>query len=393
MNISLKKNFMRAMAYTVIPAIVACQSPVISSAQAAPHQFELGMNFLWDKGDQAKLESSFQRMKELGIKTARTDFEWRVVEAKKGIYDWSKPDRLMKLAQKYDIDILPIVHYAPTWALPNISKPNGIYEVALSENAYGDYAKFLNAAIDRYGPNGNAPFPFKPVTNWQVWNEPNNKDFWYINPGWFKDFQQEAASQFVKFMDVVSSNLGDRRNRVKIVHAGLSKSDTTYMWHLWDKDKNYCNKFDVMAVHSYFFSPNGGVRGVEEVDQGDANLKAMGFVGGDKDHGYLPKVNNVKRFMELKKCSNPVWVTEIGFMANKTGPVSGNPWVVKEDKASQLTGQTLDFFQNRTSVDKVFWFILDDYDFPNATGNFGVYDTPQKKRDGVYNEIYDYTHN
>ncbi len=343
------------------------------------------------------MESSFQRMQAMGIKTARTDFEWRGVEKKQGTYDWSKTDQLVSLAHKYDIELLPIVHYAPKWALPKgLNKPEGIYELALIPDSYDDYSKFLNAAIDRYGPNGNSPVSFKPIKNWQVWNESNNKDFWYIKPnGWLQGWDMaEAAKQFTDFMKVVSNGLGNRRDKINVVHAGTSKSDITYMWHLWNNDNNYCQRFDTMAVHSYFFNPSGGVRGISAIDKDDAEYSKLGFIGSKDDHGYLQKIFNVKHFLDLKKCPKPVWVTEIGFMANQQGKLSHNPWVVKEDKALELTQGTLQYFnqhQQRLGVEKVYWFILDDYNFPHAMGNFGVYKSNGQPRPGMVEAMDAYT--
>lgn len=393
---SIVKSFAKVATFS---ALVSASSFLYAQSTHAANNanFELGINFLWDKGNTQKLENSFIRMRQMGIKSARTDFEWRSVEKTKGTYNWDKTDQLASLAKKYDIELLPIVHYAPKWALPkDVKKPEGIYQLAPAKHAYSDYSRFLNAAIDRYGPNGNAPLPFKPIKNWQVWNESNNKDFWYIKSnGWFGSWDMaKAAKQFTELMNVVSNGLGDRRNKINLVHAGTSKSDITYMWHLWNNDPQYCNKFDTMAVHSYFFSPKGGVRPIDGLDQDDKEYSKLGFIGSKNDHGYLQKIFNVKHFLDLKKCPKPVWVTEIGFMANKEGALPENPWVVKEDEALRLTQGTLQYLnqhQSRLGVEKVFWFILDDYNFPYAMGNFGVYRSDGSGRSGMIEALQPYT--
>lgn len=393
----LAVKFARTAAFAALASVSALSFSQDAHSTDINANFELGINFLWDKGDARKLESSFKRMQQMGIKSARTDFEWRGVEKRQGQYDWRKTDQLVMLAHKYDIELLPIVHYAPEWALPkDLVKPEGIYELALTKDSYDDYSRFLNAAIDRYGPRGNAPVPFKPINSWQIWNESNNKDFWYIKPdGWFQSWDMaEAAKQFTDFMDVVVNGLGERKNQINIVHAGTSKSDITYMWHLWNNDPQYCNKFDTMAVHSYFFNPKGGVRPIDGLDKDDKEYAQLGFIGSKDDHGYLQKIFNVKHFLDLKKCPKPVWVTEIGFMANQTGKLPQNPWVVKEGEALSLTQGTLQYLnqhKDRLGVDKVFWFILDDYNFPHAMGNFGVYKSNGKARPGMIEALSPYT--
>ena len=383
------------MAPTFTPAFAYDPPLTHNRSETIKPKFDLGMNFLWDKGATSKLESSFQRMQKLGIKSARTDFEWRSVEATKGRYYWNNVDNLVQLASKYDIELLPIVHYAPKWALPNVKKPEGVYELALIEDSYDDYSRFLNAAIDRYGPDGSAPFAYKAITHWQVWNEPNTKEFWYTKPGFLQSWSmQKSAKKFVELMHSVSDNLGDRRDKVKIVHAGLSKSDITYMWHLWNNDPSYGNTFDIMAIHSYFFSPKGGVRGVMSLDDNDPEYEKLGFIGSKDDHGYLRKVFNVKHFLDLKKSPKPLWVTEIGFMAGNSEPTYQNPWIVKENEAVSLTKGTLDYFQNNhdsIGVDRVYWFMLDDFNFPYGTGNFGVYRNDGSLKQGISEALDNYT--
>jgi hypothetical protein len=348
-----------------------------ASAQTKP-QYTLGMNVLWDNGDPKKLESSFKRMKALGITEARTDWEWRAVEKTPGQYDWSATDRLVNLAYKNGITLYPIVHYAPEWAVVDKKKPDGVYQLAPKPEAYAAYGKFLAASIDRYGPSAKtkAKVAFKPIVYWQVWNEPNIKEFWGPKPN---------VGEFVKFMQVVNKQIGSRRGSVKIVHAGLSKADFVFLWEAWEKNANYGQLFDVMAVHPYFFDPKGGVRAPDAIDENERKYAELGLVGSPHDAGYLSKVFNIQLFLTLKKSPKPIWITEIGFMAG-----NGNRWAIDEKRETELTSQTLAFINNRltkkpfgvgvrkdiaANVQKVFWFCLDDYDFPNDTGNFGVYRT------------------
>jgi polysaccharide biosynthesis protein PslG len=346
--------------------------PETSFAQkAAGKPLMLGVNMLF-KGTPEEIEARFTRMKSLGITEARLDWEWRAVEKTKGEYDWSALDALVKLADKHNVTLFPIVHYAPDWALPDRKKPEGIFEMAPREDAFADYAKFLAASIDRYGSK---------IKNWQVWNEPNNKDFWGPEP------DPEA---FVKLMTAVDAGLGkERRGKVRLVHAGLSKADVSYMWQLWDRDKDYGRLFDVMAIHPYFFNPRGGVREVEAVDGDDKAAAPMGFIGSTTDGGFLPKVFNIAQFMKLKGSPKPIWITEIGFMAGNK-----NDWAISEDKEEKLASATLKYIDEKLTsrafgegikgtapgVERVYWFALDDYAFPQDMGNFGLFRLDGSKR-------------
>lgn len=371
----LHSNISRVLLACTVIILAGCAAVAPSPAQAQNKpNYSMGMNILWGNGDAKGLESRFKRMKSMGITQARTDWEWRVVESQKGVYDWTKMDKMVSLAKQYGVTILPIVHYAPDWALPSTSKPDGVYQLAPRSDAYQAYAKFLAASIDRYGPKGNAKVAFTPITYWQVWNEPNIKEFWGPKPN---------ACGYASMMQTVNKELGSRRSLVKLVHAGISKADFEFLWQLWECNGGYGKLFDVMAVHPYFFNPEGGVRAVDELDKDEAEYAALGVVGSAKDPGYLAKVFNIQLFLTLKGAAKPIWITEIGFMAGDK-----NAWAIDEKTETDLTAQTLAYIDSRlttkafgqgkraslaANVQRVYWFALDDYGFPDDTGNFGVY--------------------
>lgn len=362
--------------------LAASVLPLPSFAAPAGPDF-LGVNILWDKGDPQKLENSFRRMRELGFREARVDWEWRAVEAEQGKYDWRALDTLVSLAKKHGVEIFPIVHYAPEWALVRGRKGEGVYQLAPRPEAYQAYADFLKASVRRYGPGGDAPVAFSPIVYWQVWNEPNIKEFWGPAPD---------IGEFTRLMKVVDQTLASERGRIKIVHAGLSKADFSFLWHAWEADPDYGRRFDVMAVHPYFFSPQGGVRRPDQMDADDKDHAALGFVGSPKDHGFLGKVFNLQLFLTLKGTPKPIWITEIGFMAG-TGK---NPWTVSEEEQVRLVEETLDYISKNLAdrpfgrgargkdiapdVERVYWFTFDDYGFPDETGNFGIYRADGTKR-------------
>jgi polysaccharide biosynthesis protein PslG len=366
-------SFLFSRLFVSLFAACVLLQPALSHAQTTTKPYTLGVNFLWGGGVATDLEARFKRMKALGITEARTDWEWRVVEKTKGKYDWTAIDRMMTLAKKYGIKIFPIVHYAPEWALPTTAKAEGIFEMAPREDTYKDYARFLNASIDRYGPTGNARISFTPITTWQVWNEPNIREFWGPEPN---------PASFVKMMNTVHTDLGTRRSKITLVHAGLSKADTTFLWQAWGVDPNYGRLFDVMALHPYFFNPDGGVRAVDALDAHDPLYAELGFIGGFEDHGYLSKVFNVQLFLTMKGTPKPIWITEMGFMAG-----SQNKYAVSEEQVATLTQQTIDFIASKLTtapygigvrniapnVTRVYWFALDDYAFAFDMGNFGIY--------------------
>jgi hypothetical protein len=344
-----------------------------NSAHAQSMSDYFGINTLWPPGDEASLLDRFSRAKSLGFTNVRTDWEWRLGEPRPGQYDWEAFDRLTQAADRSGVKLLPIVHYAPDWALPPIAKPANISELGPDSKVFEAFGRFLAACVSRYGPGGSGPAPMTAIEDWQIWNEPNNKDFWGPAP---------EPTRFATMMRHVSKALQPYRGRIKVVHAGLSEPDVVFLWQLWEADSNYGDTFDVMAVHPYIFDWRKGVRRPEDIDSDVAADAALGFIGDKYKPNYLSKVFNLQLFMTLRGSpGKPIWITEMGYFVS-------SKWLgVTEDQQASLLEATMDFITKKlsdqpfgegkralaTKVERVYWFALDDYPMPDGSGNFGLY--------------------
>lgn len=328
------------------------------------------MNTLWAPGDEATLRQRFRKVRALGIDEVRLDWEWRQIEPQRGKYRWDSTDLLVRVAQTEGVSLLPIVHYAPNWALRDDRKAADVYELAPREECFPDFARFLRACVDRYGPGGSTP---NPIRWWQVWNEPNIRNFWGPRPD---------AAAYARLMSQVNAALAPVRARIGVVHAGLSKADVEFMWHLWDANPRHGDTFDVMAVHSYVFDWNDGVRTPDAMDKDTPDAARMGFVGSVKDPGYMGKVFNLQLFMTLRGAAGkPIWITELGYFVAQHRLGS-----TEQQQASRLSA-SLDFVRRRltdqpygdghralaANVQRLYWFALEDYPSPDGLGAFGVY--------------------
>lgn len=339
----------------------------------AAEPLRMGINLLWIPGDAATLRERFRKTRALGITEVRLDWEWRQAESRRGSYDWSKFDLLVRTAREEGVDLLPIVHYAPAWALRTERKPDDVYELAPRDDAFADYANFLLASIQRYGPKGNAPGPFVPIVHWEVWNEPNIRQFWGPKPD---------PAAFARLMQVVQKTLAPVRSTIRIVHAGLAKADVEFMWSLWDANPRHGDSFDILSVHPYVFDWSDGVRAPDAMDRDESKPAEMGFVGSVKDAGYLGKVFNLQLFMTLRGAAGkPIWITEMGYFVAK------HRLGLTEQEQGQRLVATVDFVRKRladqpygsgkralaANVQRLYWFALEDYPSPDGLGSFGVY--------------------
>lgn len=354
-----------------VAALILALTPF--QAWSAPHNIVIGINALWIPGDAQTLRDRFRKAKTLGIQEIRLDWEWRQAEARRGEYQWEKFDTLVRVAHEEGISLLPIVHYAPAWALRRERKPDDVYELAPRDEHFPDYARFLLASIQRYGPGGDAPVRFTPIRYWQVWNEPNIRQFWGPAP--------EPAA-FARLMRQVSATLEPLRSKIQLVHAGLSKSDVEFMWELWHANPRHGDTFDVFAVHSYVFDWKDGVRPPDAMDRDDSKAGPMGFVGSTKDPGYLGKVFNLQLFMTLRGAPRkPIWITEMGYF------VANHRLGLTEREQAERLKRTIDFISQRltdrpfgvgardlpANVTRLYWFSLEDYPSPDGLGSFGVF--------------------
>ena len=344
----------------------------LASAVKAPAGF-IGINALWIPGEEAVLRDRFTRAKALGLTNVRMDWEWRLAEPRPGKYDWMALDRLVRVAHEVGISLLPIVHYAPDWALPPIAKGSGVSELGPTTQAFDALAQFMVACVKRYGLGGDSPVPFNPIIHWQVWNEPNNKDFWGPAP---------EPARFAVLARRVATALAPYRDRIKIVHAGLSKADHVFLWQLWEADRQYGDTFDIMAVHPYFFDWWKGIRRPDEMDADVGEDGKLGFLGDKYKPNYLGKVFNLQLFMTLRGAAGkPIWITEIGFFVSRK-------WLgVNDDQQAQLMADTMSYIIRKLTIEpfgdgqralpanvqRVYWFALDDYALPDGYGNFGIY--------------------
>ena len=144
------------------------------AAASAPHEF-YGV-IAADDPDQTELA----RMSTGGVGTLRIDLVWGAVESGPGAQlDWSHYDTLIGDAARQGIRVLPTVYSSPPWAAARDFYPP-------ERSSWDDYSRFVRSAAARYGNRGSfwsehPEIPRLPVTDWQLWNEPNLQGFWLPN--------------------------------------------------------------------------------------------------------------------------------------------------------------------------------------------------------------------
>src|SRR5262249_50182983 len=147
---------------------------VATAAQALPARF-------WGVVPQNyPTAEQLQTLGDGGVESIRIPVAWTTVQPTKGQqFDWSAIDPQVAAAAKAGISVLPFLAGAPDWAVPTVSVPGtGGQATAPAHLPVGGAARlgwraFLEAAVERYGPDGSfwtehPAVPKRPLRTWQI---------------------------------------------------------------------------------------------------------------------------------------------------------------------------------------------------------------------------------
>jgi hypothetical protein len=262
-------------------AVVAAASVLAAPAQAAPKRF---FGVVYDRevsvSSPATQDAQFALMRANGVRTVRSVFSWAVTQpAADKPPNFADIDALVARAARNDIEILPIVMYAPVWARLRPENP------ASPPRKPADYVGFLSALVARYGPSGSfwaehADVPKRPLRTWQVWNEPQLRYQWS---------EKNWAVGYGKLLRAAHAALKQDDPGCTVVLAGA----TNFAWDVLDRlyaKGNVKGEFDVAALHPYTGSAGRVVKASQL------------FRAALRRHGDGHK---------------PVWITELTWPASK----------------------------------------------------------------------------
>jgi hypothetical protein len=159
-------------------------------ARPAPTGQQLGanVNLLFNAQDLsvAQVADQLSALHATGATLARSDALWEASEPDPPVagthhYDWSFDDEIATELASHGLSWLPILDYSAPWAQ---SIPGQDHSPPRSD---ADYAAYAQAFAARYGTGGgfwraHPGLPDDPVTTFEIWNEPDNDEFWTPHP-------------------------------------------------------------------------------------------------------------------------------------------------------------------------------------------------------------------
>jgi polysaccharide biosynthesis protein PslG len=284
-------------------------------------------------------EAELARMGDGRVGTLRINLAWGSVQASAGAaYDWSHYDPVIAGAARAGIRILATVYSSPQWAEPSPEYP------PLGERL-PQFEHFVRAAAERYGSSGSfwrehPDLPKLPVTDWQVWNEPNSPLFWKPAPD---------PAAYVELLRGFDTTLHRADPNGHVIVGGLFPTPrggitmSSFMGALYRA--NAQDLFDAAAIHPYAANPE------------DALART----------GQLREVMN-----RAGDTAGRIWISEVGWASG--GQPSG--LTVGPSRQADYLTRTFELAAERRrqlGLEGVIWYSLNDTPGPLWPGHCGLF--------------------
>jgi glycosyl hydrolase family 39 (putative alpha-L-iduronidase) len=183
-----------------------------------------------------RVRRHFAAAKRAGAKYLRCAFSWDAIEKEHGKYDWQFWDNLMAIAEQNKIQVIPYVAYTPEWAARD--KKDFWKQPPRDPQLYAD---FMFAAAKRHRGR---------IHSWEIWNEPDNKDYWLGSADEFATLVMQAARRIREADPAAVLVLGGMANGPSDFFRALSR-------------QHHVDRYvDVIAMHAY---PEGWLNGPAEL--------------------------------------------------------------------------------------------------------------------------------
>ena len=238
-------------------------------------QYGVCTQLTWED-EMGKTRKILSGLRDMGANWTRCDFVWSGCNPQRDVWDCQHLDQLVSGAAKAGVNVLPILGYDTSWARPAVEH---LYE-------WGEYVSHL---VTSYG---------RQLRYWEVYNEPNLKQFWRRNPN-----GAEYAALLAKAYKVIKGIDPE----IKVVFGGLSGVPLDYFEDALKAGAGEC--FDVMNIHPYHLR--------------------------DIPEAIIPEIQKIRALMDRYGVGDkPLWITEIGWST----PEAYNPFGEAIDAAYGYLG-------------------------------------------------------
>ncbi len=304
---------------------------------AAAQGNAFGMNIHEPTGSDLTL--IMNKLQAAGIGWANMSIVWPYVQPTQGAYDWSTYDAIVAAAKAHGITLLASPLYTPDWAA---SAPAPTWTAVPTTAAWMDFC--TQAATHFKGS----------IQYWQIWNEPNQAEFWAGTRQQYIDQLLIPCADAIHAADPTAQVGGPAL-------AHLTSAD----WYDWLTDvlQQAGPHLDFVTHHTY---DTGGNKNVTQ------KLTASTLFGGSPDLWSLspPSVREVLQYVGW--FGKPFWLTETGWESQPIG---------EAQQAAYYTGMLNDWFSGQsgqTWMTRIFFYEMQDPPNSSTWGILNADGTPKE---------------
>jgi hypothetical protein len=231
----------------------------------------------------AKVRRDFETMQGVGVSLLRCGIAWESIEREPGKYDWTFWDMLVEMADKYHITLMPYVCYTPEWLA---EKPENFWRQPPRDPE--KFGEFVNAIASRYRGR---------IHSWELWNEPDNKEFWEGTP-----------EQFAKLLRSGALAVHHADPDAVVVLGGMASTSPTPFFNTLKSQYDIESYVDVINIHGYLETWNG-----------------------DPMESYRPQIMAMAQATALPTAAMTpdLWIAEFGYSNYRYSPALVTQWGVR----------------------------------------------------------------
>jgi hypothetical protein len=268
-------------------------------------------------------------IEELGVGTVRVPLQWQLLKIQKGEYDWSAVDRLLRVAQAKQIEVLFTIRTNFPKGVQKHGRKRGAIEIHPEALDKKEWVHFVETLAHRYR---------RQRVSYEIENEVNEETCW---KGTLEQYLELLKAGY----DVIKKADPNAKVLPSAMGCGILQNsqsgwvgDKAWKWHDgWLKPIFSTKKFDVVNVHNYYFP---------------SEITANGLTF----RRYLQHIHDLMKESGLG--NRPIWITETGFVSLPTDADGRRDDGSNERQAAWLAEAYQQAFE--FGVEKVYWLLLRD---------------------------------
>jgi hypothetical protein len=302
------------------------ESPRAPSALALRDIVGLSTHPKLDADAVSAAERGFEwsELAKLGVHRMRTDFTWSTIEPQRGVFDWTKYDRLVDEATAHGVDLLAVLDYGVTWA----TTAQGATDSYPPDHPQ-DYGAFAAAVAARYSAS---------VHDFEIWNEPN---LGFLN--WPPTLNGDPAAFGALVLEATRDVLAAQTS-AHVAYGATAyfapAPGPAFVAQSFAATPGLAASLDTFAMHAYQIYPPA--TGPETTSPEVPLLDKVGTMSGVLAQAGAKPV--------------PIWITEIGWPTTTEDPADAQArYTVRAVVVGALAG-----------ADRVFVYTLEDGPNPSS---------------------------